>query len=411
MNLDAWLDHISRQHWETMDLGLERMHDMLERLNLTRPPYSIVTIAGTNGKGSTAVALEHICLQAGLKVGTTLSPHVYRFNERMRYGGVELEDEAISNAFQAVESVRGETPLTYFEFGALAAIWIFADLGVDVAILEIGLGGRLDAFNGVDADVAVITSIDFDHQQYLGDTLEAIGREKAGILRRGQRVVLGPDMPDSILSMCAELDLDPEIYGEDFWADCGDSSWTMASRNDLPLEDLPYQPIAAQNVAVAARASTDFLGGSYEQILRQSRFPVVVGRMQRATIGGRTIVCDVAHNPAGLQFLAREIATSGLDVQSVVCGMLIDKDHEKFAGDLVSHFDAPLFLVGTGGERGMQAQALARAIEQAAETVRVCAFDKPEDALGAAMSATEAGGAILVCGSFKTLEQLPLPGA
>ena len=231
MDLSSWLDYIGQQHSEAIDMGLERFSQVQYSLNLKQPAARVITVAGTNGKGTTARVIEALLLDAGYSVGTTLSPHVWRFNERIRIDGKEADDAAICNAFAAVDDARGDLPLTYFEFSALAALFCMARSQVDFAILEIGLGGRLDAFNAVDADVAVITSIGLDHQAFLGDTREAIGGEKAGILRAGQRVVLGQNMPESVYARCRTLDLTPKCWGEDFSSLNGNRQWVY-SRTD-----------------------------------------------------------------------------------------------------------------------------------------------------------------------------------
>ena len=192
--LDRWLSFIQEQHVKDIDMGLDRMNLMIARLALTSPHYKVITVAGTNGKGSTCVATEQLLLSHGLRVGTTLSPHVFRFNERIRIQGEELSDRDICDSFKIIEDARDGLPLTYFEFSSLAALVVFGQADLDIAILEIGLGGRLDAFNVIDADVAVITSIGYDHQEFLGDSLEEIGAEKAGIFRSEQTVVLGEEL-------------------------------------------------------------------------------------------------------------------------------------------------------------------------------------------------------------------------
>ena len=340
-------------------------------------------------------------------MGATLSPHIYRFNERFRLNGAEVDDATICTALAAVEEARGDTPLTYFEFSALAALWLFREREVDIAILEIGLGGRLDAFNCVDADVAVITSIGLDHQQFLGETLEEIGAEKAGVLRRGQTAVLGPDMPDSILSRCAELGVHTRRWGEDFRVEDHGGSWSLIGPGGVFAENIPHGAIAAQNVALAARAAEALTG--LAPAVAEVSFPVVVGRMQTAVSNGRTFICDVAHNPAGLEFLAAQIHRAGHNVRAVVCGMLRDKDHATFGRDLHRHFGAPVFLVSTLGERGLEAAELQTRMDRDAGVIN--AVGEPQTALAQAVSATEPGDAILICGSFNTLEQLPLPGA
>ena len=203
-DLSTWLTYIDGQHAQSIDMGLARFTRVLNDLDLQQPAPRVITVAGTNGKGSTVRVMETLLLQGGVTVGATLSPHIWRFNERIRINGEDASDESICAAFAAIDRARGDTPLTYFEFGALAALYCMAQARVQVAILEIGLGGRLDAFNAVDADVAVITSIGLDHQAFLGDTREAIGFEKAGILRPGQRVVLGQNMPSTVDARCSE---------------------------------------------------------------------------------------------------------------------------------------------------------------------------------------------------------------
>ena len=199
-DLPAWLSYLEQLHPKTIDLGLERVAEVRQRLDLN-PTFPIIAVAGTNGKGSTCAMLEAILLAAGYRVGLYTSPHLLRYNERVRINGEEASDAALCEAFAAVEQARGEVSLTYFEFGTLAAVWLFARAGLDAAILEVGLGGRLDAVNAFDADCAVLTSVDFDHMDYLGDSRLAIGYEKAGIFRAGKPAVCGEfDLPYSVLA-------------------------------------------------------------------------------------------------------------------------------------------------------------------------------------------------------------------
>ena len=212
MKLQEWLEHISLQHSKAIDMGLDRMREMVGRLDLENPAEQVVTVAGTNGKGSTVIAMESLLLSAGMAVLSSISPHVKRFNERIRINGEEASDLDICSAFQSIDEARlldKEIPLTYFEYSALASFYLAKMKQVNVAIFEIGLGGRLDAFNVIDAHTAVITSIGYDHMEFLGNNLESIGREKAGILRPEHRGVLGPDMPESVIECCDKLDLSP----------------------------------------------------------------------------------------------------------------------------------------------------------------------------------------------------------
>src|SRR5688572_8428365 len=193
--LPDWLDYIERQHPKSIDMGLQRVREVAQRLGLKRPARKVITIGGTNGKGSTVAFIEAIARAAGWRVGAYTSPHLLRYNERVRIDGVDADDAALVAGFEAIEAARGEVPLTYFEYGTLAALWLFERARLDLALLEVGLGGRLDATNLVDADVAVITTVDLDHQDWLGNDRESIGAEKAGIVRAWKPLVLGEDDP------------------------------------------------------------------------------------------------------------------------------------------------------------------------------------------------------------------------
>src|SRR5262252_5898906 len=214
--LAEWLDYIERIHPKTIQLGLERVTEVRDALAKTSPA-AVLTVAGTNGKGSTCAILESILLAAGYKVGLYTSPHLLHYNERVRLGGAPVSDERLCAAFEAVERARGGVSLTYFEFGTLATWEIFTSVRLDALILEVGLGGRLDAVNAFDPDCAILTSVDFDHMDYLGDTREAIGREKAGIFRAGKpAIVAEPDPPRSVLDRAAEIGADLQLIGRDF---------------------------------------------------------------------------------------------------------------------------------------------------------------------------------------------------
>ena len=198
--LEQWLDYQQQVHPKSIDMGLERVGEVARRLGLGRPARRVITVGGTNGKGSTVAFIEAIARAAGLKVGAYTSPHLLRYNDRVRIDGADAGDAALVAAFERIEAARGDTPLTYFEFGTLAALLLFEAAGLDLAVLEVGLGGRLDATNIIDPDCAVITTVDLDHQDYLGDDRESIGFEKAGILRAGKPCVLAEkDPPSSVL--------------------------------------------------------------------------------------------------------------------------------------------------------------------------------------------------------------------
>ena len=239
LNLAAWLDYIETIHPSNWELGLDRIGRVADRLELRQPAPTSVIVAGTNGKGSTCVCLEQVLLAAGLTVGCTLSPHVHVFNERVRVNGRELDDGGLCEAFQIIEAGRGDIQLTYFEFTSLAALYCFKRAAVDVAVLEVGLGGRLDAFNIVDGDIAVITSIGIDHTDYLGDTRERIGTEKAGVLRPGQQVMLGPDMPASVLEPALGLARSCLRIGHEIDFGWRGTGWWRLNLNGRILDNLP----------------------------------------------------------------------------------------------------------------------------------------------------------------------------
>ena len=264
--LAEWLDYIEGIHPSGWELGLERIGVVAERLNLREPAPVSVIVAGTNGKGSTCVCLEQILIASGLTVGCALSPHVHRFNERVRINGEELDDQSLCAAFEVIETGRGDTQLTYFEFTALATLYCCKEALVDVAVLEIGLGGRLDAFNIVDASVAVITNIGIDHTDWLGDTREQIGAEKAGVLRSGQTIILGNDPPVSVLEPATEMARILLRAGTDIrCARQPDDNWRLNFKGrdiaDLPVRNLPIAncalAIAAADAVLAARITLD----------------------------------------------------------------------------------------------------------------------------------------------------------
>ncbi|HZV23293.1 MAG TPA: bifunctional tetrahydrofolate synthase/dihydrofolate synthase, partial [Luteimonas sp.] len=300
--LDEWLAYIERQHPKSIALGLERVREVAARLQLARPASQVITVAGTNGKGSTVAFIESIARAAGWKVGAYTSPHLLAYNERVRIDGVDATDDALVAAFESVEAARGDTALTYFEYGTLAALWLFQRTGLDLAVLEVGLGGRLDAVNLVDADVAVITTVDLDHQDWLGNDREAIGREKAGIARAGRPLVLGEDdPPSSVLGHAYAIGASAIRAGCDFFfspTEAGHWQWREVGAGlELPSPRLaaPSQLRNAATAIAALRALPDTLPtDAYAQGVADTDLP---GRLQRFNRIGVEVVVDVAHNP------------------------------------------------------------------------------------------------------------------
>ncbi len=403
--LEHWLDYIGSQHPADMALGLDRVADVARRLNLSNPAPFVVTIAGTNGKGSTTMALEALLLGSGLTVGSTLSPHMSRFNERIRVNGVEASDAAICEAFARVDEARGEVPLTYFEFAALAALWCFRAVEVDVALLEIGLGGRLDAFNLVDADVAVVTSIGLDHADYLGSDLEGIGREKAGIFRTGKDVVLG-DVTASVHQAARALGCRALTLGDGIRISRGERTWDYRCELlDVAFREIPLGPLAPENCALAITAATlvlESLGRSMPSDASALAGVRLAGRMETHSYGDRLLVLDVAHNPAAAQFLSAELEARWPGRRFVaIYGALADKDAAGVVSAMAGRVTDWL-LISSRGWRAQSASALAEKVglEPRGE------FENAGAALETAVSLTGPEDGILAFGSFSAVEQV-----
>jgi len=405
-SLRQWLEHIERQHPVEIDMGLARVGAVAQRMALPPPARHVITVAGTNGKGSTVAFAEAIASEAGLRVGCYTSPHLLAYNERVRIDGRDAGDAELVAAFEAVEAARGDTTLTYFEYGTLAALWLFARADLDLALLEVGLGGRLDATNIVDPDVAVITTIDIDHQAWLGEDREAIGLEKAGVMRPWKPVVLGEDdPPSSVLGHAYAIGASAIRAGCDYFFKAEGDGWRwheVGFEVVLPMPALAA-PVQLRNAAaaIAALRALD-LGIEPEAIARGVARARVPGRLQRFARQGVEVIVDVGHNPQA----ARELA-AWLDAAPVagrthaVFAALGDKDVAGVAAALGDRVDQ-WWLAGLAvGARGQPVDALAERLAgtPAAPGVR---HDGVEDALDAALAAAVAGDRILVLGSFHT---------
>jgi len=394
--LAAWLSYLEQLHSKPIDLGLDRVSQVAARLDVLRPAPFVFTVAGTNGKGTTCRTLESILLAAGYRVGVYSSPHLVRYTERVRVQGGELAESAHTASFAEIEAVRGDISLSYFEFGTLSALWLFKQAKLDVVILEVGLGGRLDATNMVDADVAVVTSIALDHTDWLGPDRESIGREKAGIFRAGKPAVVGePDMPHTIADVAQEgaqlLQRDVAWHYE-----VGAQSWrfrdAQGELSDLPLPQVP-QPNAATALA-ALRASK--LAVSEQAIRDGIERAILPGRFQIVSESPRLIL-DVAHNPHAAGYLAGRLAAlpkSGREL--AVVGMLHDKDISGTLACLEPVVDS-WYCAPLEGPRGATAEQLL------AHLTSGQAFPDVTQAWQAAMAEADACDTVLVCGSFHTV--------
>ncbi|MCD6060655.1 MAG: bifunctional tetrahydrofolate synthase/dihydrofolate synthase [Moraxellaceae bacterium] len=400
-SLDDWLAWLERQHAKTIDLGLERVGAVADRLGVRALGCPVITVGGTNGKGSTVATLVSICRAAGLKVGSYTSPHILRFNERIAIDGAPVDDATLVDAFGKVEAARGEVSLTYFEFTTLAAFLIFREAGLDVAVLEVGLGGRLDAVNLVDADVAVVTSIGIDHTEYLGDTRDLIAIEKAGIFRAGRPAICGDtEPPQSLLDAAQQAGARLSCRGSDFDFRDDGASWTWQG-GERVLSGLPKPALALENAATALAAlfaaplATD--EAALHEGLRRAALP---GRLQAA--GQRPLVLlDVAHNPHGAVFLMRQLPQQPGRRTFAVFAMLADKDAAGVIDACLGRIDS-WFAASLDGPRGQRADVLAGLLRE-----RGChvggEFGTVAAALAAARQQARPADRILVFGSFYTV--------
>jgi len=407
--LGQWLDYQQQVHPTSIDLGLERVGDVARRLGLGRPARRVATVAGTNGKGSTVAYLEAIARAAGWKVGAYTSPHLLRYNERVRINGAEAGDEALVAAFERIEAARGELPLTYFEFGTLAALCLFEAAGLDLAILEVGLGGRLDATNIVDPDVAVITTIDLDHQDWLGDDREAIGGEKAGILRAGKPCVLAErDPPSSVLRRAYMLGAYAIRGHADYLIDeLDDGRWRWREPGwQIELPPPAMQAPAQRENAAAAIAALRALDLPLpdQAIVAGVAAARVPGRLQRLP-GRPERVLDVAHNAQGARQLAAWLQAQPRPTVAVFSA-LADKDIAALAGPLAGLVQAwHLGPITDAGPRGLSAAALAERLAGVVPGERLRRHASLGEALAAATAEAGEDGRVLVFGSFHTVAE------
>ncbi|WP_229620496.1 bifunctional tetrahydrofolate synthase/dihydrofolate synthase [Vibrio parahaemolyticus] len=399
--LAMWLDYLSNIHSSAIDLGLDRVQAVATKANLTKPAPTVITVAGTNGKGSTCALMEAILLDAGYSVGVYSSPHLIRYNERVRINGVDVEDVKHCEAFDYVEKQRGDISLSLFEFGTLAALRIFQVENVDVVLLEVGLGGRLDATNVVDHDVSVITSLAIDHVDWLGDDINVIGFEKAGIYRAGKPAICGQPLPPATVAAHAD-DIGAEFFqvGIQFDYALTEKGWKWSS-GAFALEDLPLPSLPLPNAATALMA----LGASELQITDIN----IVNGLNNARLAGRMqvlqhepeIVLDVAHNPHSAEYLVEKVKTqyAGKTIH-VVIAMLHDKDIKATLAALkpiATHW----YPASLTGPRAATADELCQYLPQGQVQ-----FQTPVEAFESALSSAASNDVVLVAGSFHTVGEV-----
>jgi len=409
-SLDDWLAFISAQHPAAIALGLERVREVAARMALPKPPLAI-TVGGTNGKGSTCAFLERILIESGYRVGCYSSPHLLRYNERVRVHGEEAGDAALAESFARVEAARGGTPLTYFEFGTLAAFALFAAADLEALVLEVGLGGRLDAVNIVDADCAAVVSVDLDHQSYLGNDRESIGFEKAGIYRRGRPAIFGDvDPPRRLKEHAQAIGADLLLLGRDFRYVEHGQQWDFIGRKSAK-RSLPMPALRGRwqlkNASVALACLDEVAErvpvslGEVKRGLTLARLP---GRLQ-ALPGKPSVVLDVAHNPHAAKALADGLGEMGYAERTLaVFAMLGDKDIGGVVDAMRGRVDL-WFVAAPAAERAASAERVATVLAERGLGAATRSFATVASALEGARREAGPNDRIVVFGSFYTVAE------
>jgi dihydrofolate synthase/folylpolyglutamate synthase len=414
-SLDGWLHYLEGLHSKTIDLGLERVSEVARRLDIQIDAVKFV-VGGTNGKGSTCAMLESMLLAAGYKVGLYTSPHLIHFNERVRINGELVTDQALVEQFLAIETARGEISLSYFEYTTLAALRLFAQSRLDAVVLEVGLGGRLDAVNIVDADCSIITSVDLDHMDYLGHTRDVIGFEKAHIYRAGRPAICSdPVPPQSVLDYAEKIGADLWLFGRDFNYSGDRQQWAYGGRAQRRAA-LAYPALRGANQLLNASAALAALESVRDRLsvpqqavrlgLAQASLP---GRFQILP-GQPLVILDVAHNPHAAAVLAQNLDNMGYHPYTyAVFGMLSDKDIAGVVAKMGSRIDH-WYCAGLPGPRGVAGEALAEQVRTSlpqapagGEAPGVQACSDPAAAFAAARERAGENDRIVVFGSFLTV--------
>ena len=397
LSLAGWLERLEQLHPSAIDLGLSRCGEVAQRLDLVDTGIITATVAGTNGKGTTVAVMESVLSNSGVRCGAFTSPHLIRFNERIRVDGQEDSDETIVAAFEAIERAREEISLTYFEFGALAALWIFKTFDVQYQLLEVGLGGRLDAVNIIDADVTVITAIGLDHQEWLGETLDAIAVEKCGIARRDVScVVADVKAPDSVFRELTRRGAKPVVVGENYQYD----ERVYRSSRGVSIEWELAPGVLGIN-AGAALAALDVLGVSLSsEIIATAMANLnLQGRRERRQLRDIEVILDVAHNPdAAVQLKEFLQAQPPAEHTVAVFAVMSDKDCHDMISALEGLIDFWCLPAGVGGPRGQAPSVLSKLISD--ESAVYTSFSSAWDS---ALARVGARGRVVVFGSFFTV--------
>lgn len=408
-NLADWLAWQETLHVSEIELGLDRCRFVAERMGLQQPRYGFVSVSGTNGKGSSVAMLSSITTEAGYKTGVYTSPHLIRYNERICIDGNLIADHLLCEAFQVIDEARGDTSLTYFEFGTLAAYYLFEKEQVDFAVFEVGLGGRLDAVNLMDADIALITSIDIDHVDWLGTDRNAIAFEKAGIMRTGHPAICSDlDAPERLINHAKQIGANLFLSGKDYHFEKTGESWTWRDQ-DVIYKNLPrpnlrgdFQLINAAGVLKVIRCLVSRYEINEQHIRKGLQKTKLAGRFQ-VFPGAVEVVLDVAHNPHAAKVLADFLKTNPVQGKNLLLiGMLKDKDSSGVISEICQYVDE-WHVAGLGGTRGTSSEKLVSQLAAAGLTVPVYSYTTVENAYTKLKNKAQAGDRILVAGSFHTV--------
>lgn len=402
--LEEWLFYLENIHSVEIDMGLGRIAEVASRLSVDLSFAKVITVAGTNGKGTTCAFLENALLAKKHTVAVYSSPHIHSFNERLRVNKNDIDNNALIKAFNRIEIARGSVSLTYYEFTTLAAFLVLMEVAPQYIILEVGLGGRLDATNVIDADLAVITTVDLDHQAFLGNDRESIGREKAGIMRTSQKVVIGDKKPpQSVLDYAEGLEVLLYLREREFSVECNDKNlgWHVRIGKNI-YQNLPEASIPIDNIATALQV-LDALDITLDT-------DTVCQLVSNTKVAGRTelikdsslVMLDVGHNPLASRYLSSKLAHLKADKVHAVVGMLADKDIENTLTPLLSSVDY-WYATSLNVSRGAPASMLAETLEN--NDANVLSFDNVSDGYKMAKSKAGIEDLILVFGSFFTVAQ------
>lgn len=403
-----WLSYLETCHPKSIDLGLDRIKIVAQQLGVLRFNCPVITVAGTNGKGSCVALTQAILTAAGYRVGSYTSPHLFDFNERIQITNSLVSDADLCDVFEKIEKARCKISLTYFEFATLAALCLFKQTKLDAIILEVGLGGRLDATNCVDADIAIISMVDLDHMEWLGHTREQIAKEKAGIMRPNRPCIVGDFLaPDSIYQQATALNTPLYLQGQTFDYKKQVSTWTWKSQQ-RSLGDLPLPRIDLQNASTVLQAIellSEHFFITYTAIEEGLKQVFIPGRFQKIIEKNVTHIFDVAHNPAGGRCLAKRLANEPCTGKThAVVGMLADKDRVKTLNALANQIDY-WYLANLEVARGATAEQLSQCLDLK-QSSSVFKFSSPICAIQQARKVIKKEDRLLIFGSFHTVASI-----